>query len=105
MIDGDNVRHGLNRDLGFSPSDRKENIRRVAEVATLLNDAGVIVISSFISPYAEDRESAGKIIGDSFLEVFVDAPARGVRGARPERPLQEGSVGRDLGIHGDFRAL
>jgi len=62
VLDGDNVRHGLNQDLGFSPRDRGENIRRVAEVARLLNEAGMIVITAFIAPYREDREQAGKII-------------------------------------------
>ena len=75
VLDGDNVRHGLNRDLAFSPQDRTENIRRVAEVARLLNEAGVIVITAFISPYREDREQAKKILGeDRFIEVFVDTP-------------------------------
>lgn len=73
-LDGDNVRHGLNRDLGFSPGDRSENIRRVAEVARLLNEAGVIAITAFISPYREDREQAKKIIGsERFVEVFLNA--------------------------------
>lgn len=75
VLDGDNVRHGLNRDLGFSPEDRSENIRRVAEVAKLLNEAGLIVITSFISPFEADRRSAREVIGDEqFIEVFVDAP-------------------------------
>jgi bifunctional enzyme CysN/CysC len=75
VLDGDNVRHGLNRDLGFSPHDRTENIRRVAEVARLFNDAGIIVITAFISPYREDRREAKDIIGeDRFIEVFLDAP-------------------------------
>jgi bifunctional enzyme CysN/CysC len=75
VLDGDNVRHGLNRDLGFSPQERSENIRRVAEVARLLNDAGMIVITAFISPYREDREQARSIIEDGrFIEVFLDAP-------------------------------
>jgi adenylyl-sulfate kinase len=75
VLDGDNVRHGLNRDLGFSPQDRTENIRRIAEVARLMNDAGLIVITAFISPYREDREMARAIIGkDCFLEVYVDTP-------------------------------
>lgn len=74
VLDGDNVRHGLNRDLGFSPQDRSENIRRVAEVAHLLNEAGIIVITAFISPYRDDRERAKKIIGqERFIEVFLDA--------------------------------
>jgi len=73
VLDGDNVRHGLNRDLGFSPADRSENIRRIAEVARLLNDAGLIVITAFISPYRADREMARLIIGGAeFVEVHVN---------------------------------
>ena len=71
VLDGDNMRLGLNRDLGFSAGDRSENIRRTAEVAKLLNDAGVIVLTAFISPYRQDREMAREIIGPSFLEVYV----------------------------------
>ncbi len=75
ILDGDNVRMGLNKDLGFSDDDRKENIRRIAEVAKLLSDAGVIVITAFISPFREERAKAKEIIGkDNFLEVYVDAP-------------------------------
>ncbi len=74
VLDGDNIRHGLSADLDFSHSSRTENIRRVAEVAKLFNDAGLIVISAFISPYYEDRARAREIIGDNrFVEVFVDA--------------------------------
>jgi bifunctional enzyme CysN/CysC len=72
LLDGDNVRHGLNKNLGFKPADRVENIRRIAEVAKLMNDAGIIVITSFISPYEEDRRNAREIIGDEcFLEIYV----------------------------------
>lgn len=75
LLDGDNIRHGLNKDLGFSMEDRKENIRRIAEVAHLFNEAGLIVISAFISPYRTDRDRAREIIGsDSFLEVYVSTP-------------------------------
>lgn len=74
LLDGDNVRHGLNKNLGFKEADRVENIRRVAEVARLLNEAGLIVITSFISPYESDRENARSIIGDDFVEVFVSTP-------------------------------
>ncbi len=75
LLDGDNVRHGLNRDLGFSAEDRGENIRRIAEVAQLFNDAGMIVITSFISPYREDRAGAKDIIEENkFIEIFIDAP-------------------------------
>src|SRR5213593_54081 len=72
VLDGDNVRHGLNRDLGFSPADRTENIRRIAEVAKLFNEAGLIVITAFISPYREDRAMARTIIGsERFVETHV----------------------------------
>jgi len=75
VLDGDNVRHGLNRNLGFSPADRSENIRRIAEVARLMNDAGLIVITAFISPWRADRAAAREIIGAaSFLEVHVSTP-------------------------------
>jgi len=75
VLDGDNVRHGLNRNLGFSPADRSENIRRIAEVARLMNDAGLIVITAFISPWRADRAAARQIIGAaSFLEVHVSTP-------------------------------
>ena len=74
VLDGDNVRHGLNSDLGFSRTDRKENIRRVAQVARLFNEAGFIVIAAFISPYRADRSEARAIIGEQqFIEVFVEA--------------------------------
>jgi adenylyl-sulfate kinase len=71
VLDGDNVRHGLNRDLGFSDHDRTENIRRIAEVARLMNDAGLIVITAFISPSRSDREMAKNIIGQAYREIFV----------------------------------
>lgn len=72
VLDGDNVRLGLNRDLGFSAGDRAENIRRIAEVARLMNDAGLIVIAAFICPLAVDRAFAKEIIGSSFFrEVFI----------------------------------
>jgi len=75
VLDGDNVRHGLNRDLGFAEEDRVENIRRVAEVARLMVDAGLVVIVSFISPFKNDRLLARKLFGyGEFLEVFIDAP-------------------------------
>ena len=70
-LDGDNTRLGLNRDLNFSEEDRIENIRRVSEVSKLMNDAGIITISSFISPYEKNREQAKEIIGDDFIEVFI----------------------------------
>ncbi|GAM97913.1 sulfate adenylyltransferase subunit 1 [alpha proteobacterium U9-1i] len=75
LLDGDNVRHGLNRDLGFSDADRVENIRRVAEVAKLMTDAGLIVLASFISPFRSERDMARALFKHGeFLEVFVDVP-------------------------------
>jgi len=75
LLDGDNLRHGLNRDLGFTEADRVENIRRVAEVARLMTDAGLIVLASFISPYAAERQMARNLFSDGeFIEVFVDTP-------------------------------
>ncbi|ANY87607.1 MULTISPECIES: sulfate adenylyltransferase subunit CysN [Pseudomonas] len=75
LLDGDNVRHGLNRDLGFTEADRVENIRRVAEVAKLMLDAGLITLVSFISPFRAERDMARSLAGDgNFLEIFIDAP-------------------------------
>ncbi len=71
VLDGDNIRHGLNKDLGFSPQDREENIRRIGEVAKLFADAGLIVLTAFISPYRSDREKARKLNPKNFIEVYV----------------------------------
>jgi adenylylsulfate kinase len=74
VLDGDNIRHGLNSNLGFSPEDRTENIRRIGEVAKLFTDSGVIVFSSFISPYRADRDAVREIMGPGdFIEVHVEA--------------------------------
>jgi adenylylsulfate kinase len=73
ILDGDNTRLGLNKGLGFSEEDRTENIRRAAEVCKLMNDAGLIVISSFISPFESNRQLSKEIIGDGFMEVYIDA--------------------------------
>lgn len=78
VLDGDNIRHGLNKNLGFSEEDRMENIRRIGEVAKLFADAGLITMTSFISPYRRDRDHARRLheeAGLTFIEVFVDAPA------------------------------
>ncbi|MEF8879136.1 MAG: adenylyl-sulfate kinase [Candidatus Thermoplasmatota archaeon] len=75
ILDGDNVRHGLNKDLGFSPEERNENIRRISEVANLFADAGVITITAFISPYRKLRNFCRELVGDDrFVEVFCKAP-------------------------------
>lgn len=74
VLDGDNIRHGLNKNLGFSPEDRTENIRRIGEVAKLFIDAGVIAMTAFISPYRDDRDQARAIAGPgNFIEVYVKA--------------------------------
>jgi bifunctional enzyme CysN/CysC len=75
LLDGDNVRHGLNKDLGFTDADRVENIRRVGETAKLLLDAGLVVLVSFISPFRSERRMARDLVAaDEFIEVFVDTP-------------------------------
>jgi bifunctional enzyme CysN/CysC len=74
LLDGDNIRHGLNKNLGFLEVDRVENIRRIAEVSKLMNDAGLITLTAFISPYERDRETAREIIGDRFIEIYVSTP-------------------------------
>lgn len=75
ILDGDNMRRGLNSDLSFSDADRKENIRRIGEVSSLFIDAGLVCVAAFISPFKEDREIAKKIVGEErFIEVFVNTP-------------------------------
>ena len=75
LLDGDNIRHGLNKDLGFTDADRIENIRRVGEVAKLMTDAGLIVITAFISPFRSEREMVRNMMEASeFVEVFIDTP-------------------------------
>ncbi|WP_331345127.1 adenylyl-sulfate kinase [Cellvibrio sp. UBA7661] len=75
LLDGDNIRHGLNRDLGFTEADRVENIRRIAEVAKLMVDAGLMVITSFISPFKAERQMARELFSaGEFIEVFIDTP-------------------------------
>ncbi|MBS0398420.1 MAG: adenylyl-sulfate kinase, partial [Proteobacteria bacterium] len=86
LLDGDNVRHGLNRDLGFTDADRVENIRRVGEVARLMTDAGLIVITAFISPFRAERQMVREMMAaGEFLEIHIDTPladaeARDVKG-------------------------
>jgi len=108
VLDGENVRHGLGRDLGFSADDRAENIRRVAEVAKLMNEAGVIVITAFISPYRQDRAHARDAIGAaSFLEVFVDAPLAVCEARDPKglyRKVHEGEIPQFTGITDPYEA-
>ena len=94
VLDGDNVRHGLNRDLGFTEADRVENIRRVGEVAALMADAGLLVIVSFISPYQADRDAAReKLPGGEFLEVFIDTPIEECRRRDPKGLYSKADAG------------
>lgn len=94
VLDGDNLRHGLNSDLGFSPAERAENVRRAGEVAALFADAGLIAITSLISPYRADREAARAAAGaERFLEVFVDAPLEVCERRDPKRLYRRARAG------------
>ncbi|MGQ7278854.1 adenylyl-sulfate kinase [Brevibacillus thermoruber] len=102
VLDGDNIRHGLNRGLGFGPADRKENIRRIAEVAKLFVDAGVIVLTAFISPFREDRELArGLVEPDEFVEIYVKCPLEECERRDPKglyRKARSGEIAEFTGI-------
>jgi adenylylsulfate kinase len=75
VLDGDNIRKGINKNLGFGPEDRSENIRRIGEIAHLFIDAGVVVLAAFVAPYAEDREALQALVGkEHYIEVFVNTP-------------------------------
>jgi len=109
-LDGDNLRFGLNRDLGFSPEDRKENVRRVAEVSKLFAEAGAIVIAGLISPYAADRAYAREVHANAslpFMEVYVDAPLSTVEGRDPKglyKKAREGKIKGFTGIDAPYEA-
>ena len=95
LLDGDNIRHGLNKDLGFTQADRVENIRRVAEVARLFADAGLVVLVSFISPFRAEREMARELVGgDEFVEVFVDTPIDVCRARDPKGLYAKAAAGQ-----------
>jgi len=103
VLDGDNIRHGLNANLGFSAEDREENIRRIGEVAKLFADAGLIAITSFISPYRKDRDRARKIheeAGLEFLEIFVDAPVETCEQRDPKGLYKKARAGQLRGFTG-----
>lgn len=94
ILDGDNIRHGLNSDLGFSPADREENIRRIGEVAKLFADAGMIAITSFISPYRQDRDRNRALLKKGeFIEIFVKAPLRICEERDPKGLYQKARAG------------
>lgn len=100
ILDGDNIRMGLNKDLGFSPEDRKENIRRISNVAKLFADSGTIVLTAFISPYEEDRQMAKEIIGDDYVEVFVDTPLDECEKRDPKGLYKKARAGEIKGFTG-----
>jgi bifunctional enzyme CysN/CysC len=107
VLDGDNVRYGLNSDLGFSHEDRTENIRRVGEVAALFARAGVICISAFISPYIDDRELARRAAGDRFYEVYVQADIATCEKRDPKglyRKARSGEIADFTGISAPYEA-
>jgi bifunctional enzyme CysN/CysC len=110
VLDGDNVRHGLNSNLGFSPDDRVENIRRVAEVAKLMADAGVVVVTAFISPYRQDRRRAREIAlegGCDFIEVYVNAPLEICEQRDPKglyKKARSGQIKEFTGISAPYEA-
>lgn len=100
VLDGDNVRHGLNSDLGFAPGDRDENIRRVGEVAALFADAGIIAIAGFISPYVEGRNRARERAGRSFIEVYLDVPVSVCEARDPKGLYKKARAGEILNFTG-----
>ena len=108
LLDGDNIRHGLNKDLGFTDADRVENIRRVGEVAKLMTDAGLIVLTAFISPFRAERDMVRAIIPEGeFVEIFVDTPldvaeARDVKGLY--RKARAGNLKNFTGIDSPYEA-
>jgi len=108
VLDGDNLRHHLNRDLGFSPADRRENIRRSAEVARIINDAGLFVICAFISPLRRDREMARQIIGaNNFLETHVSTAAAVCEARDPKglyRKARAGLIAEFTGVSAPYEA-
>ena len=108
ILDGDNVRHGLNKDLGFSENDRTENIRRIAEVAKLMNSAGLVVIAAFLSPFRNDRKKAKMIIGeDKFIETYIKADIETCKKRDPKglyKKVAEGEIVNFTGIDSPYES-
>lgn len=107
VLDGDNVRHGLSSDLGFSKMDREENIRRIGEVAKLLAESGALVITAFISPYVADRERARAACGNLFHEVFIDANLKTCEARDPKglyAKARQGLIADFTGISAPYEA-
>lgn len=107
-LDGDNIRQGINKDLSFSPADRTENIRRIAEIANLFVDAGIVVLAAFVSPYKKDRKNIENIVGkDNFVEIFVntsleECERRDVKGLY--KKARKGEIKDFTGINAPYEA-
>ncbi|PML57945.1 adenylyl-sulfate kinase [Vibrio lentus] len=108
LLDGDNVRHGLNQDLGFSDTDRVENIRRIGEVAKLFVDSGSIVLTAFISPFISNRQQVRDLLGkQQFLEVFIDTPLEVCEARDPKglyKKARKGEIKHFTGIDSEYQA-
>lgn len=108
LLDGDNVRHGLNKDLGFSDADRIENIRQIGEVAKLFVDSGAIVLTAFISPFISDRQQARELLAEKqFLEVFIDTPLEICEQRDPKglyKKARKGEIKNFTGIDSEYEA-
>lgn len=106
MLDGDNVRHGLNKDLGFSDADRVENIRRIGEMAKLFADAGLIVMSAFISPFRSDRKMVRDLVEDKeFVEVYISTPLTTCEERDPKglyKKARSGQIKNFTGIDSEY---
>ena len=101
VLDGDNIRHGLNKNLGFSAEDREENIRRIGEVGKLFADAGIVTITAFISPYRKDRDLARELLGEGgFFEVFCDTPIEVCEERDPKGLYKKARAGEIKGFTG-----
>jgi adenylylsulfate kinase len=107
ILDGDNVRHGLNSNLGFSDEDRSENIRRIGEVSRLFSDAGVLTLTAFISPFRSDRDTVRELIGDRFVEVHVQASVEVCESRDPKglyKKARAGEIPEFTGISSPYEA-
>jgi adenylylsulfate kinase len=108
ILDGDNIRHGLNKNLGFSPEDRKENIRRISEIANLFSDAGLITMTAFISPYRTDRDFCRELVGEGrFIEIYVKASLNTCENRDPKglyKKARDGEIKDFTGINAPYEA-
>ena len=108
VLDGDNVRQGINKDLSFTPKDRTENIRRIAEISNLMLDAGIVTLAAFVSPYIKDREAVKQIVGpDKFIEIYVntsltECERRDVKGLY--KKARAGEIKNMTGISAPYQA-